>query len=503
MHDVSGRPRRDRGIVTAVIGAYLADQQDVPLHVDDTEWVPLVDGAAYLTELDAQLRAAGPGDTVLISGLELDPALDLAGRASSEDGYLPLGRQLAELAARGVDVRVLLAGRVIASSIPWNGLGPFRANAERVHRLRNLRVGTAQPLAHRVLLDFAGAPLGSNHQKTVVTCVAGRLTALVAGIDLVEDRYDTGRHDRLRHNGARWGWHDLGVRLRGPAARRVWEIFRERWHEATTLPEKSYFRSPWQRRHLNPPDPLPAPGAAPEAAPVPSPGVRLQVLRSTYRRHQQVFTTLVAAISAARRYIYIEDQYLDEELGGVAAYELYPHLRAAVYRGVKVIMLGSGERDPGDPGIRLRPINRRLNADLRRKLVGPLPAPLRNSVAVYRLERCTVHAKLVLIDDAFANIGSANMFSRSMAGIDSEMSVALETTTPAVRDLRVAVWGEHLRTPIDASLRAALEDLDLALGIWRPEWLPSGASPHTWQTAGTPDGYTPVERMLSLIGPRI
>jgi phosphatidylserine/phosphatidylglycerophosphate/cardiolipin synthase-like enzyme len=229
----------------------------------------------------------------------------------------------------------------------------------------------------------------------------------------------------------------------------------------------------------------------------------LQVLRSTYRRHQQVFTTLVAAISAARRYIYIEDQYLDEELGGVAAYELYPHLRAAVYRGVKVIMLGSGERDPGDPGIRLRPINRRLNADLRRKLVGPLPAPLRNSVAVYRLERCTVHAKLVLIDDAFANIGSANMFSRSMAGIDSEMSVALETTTPAVRDLRVAVWGEHLRTPIDASLRAALEDLDLALGIWRPEWLPSGASPHTWQTAGTPDGYTPVERMLSLIGPRI
>jgi phosphatidylserine/phosphatidylglycerophosphate/cardiolipin synthase-like enzyme len=491
----------EQNAMTRQLTGYLADQHDVPMHVDDTEWVPLVDGVAYLTELDAELRAAEPGDTVLMTGLEIDPDIDLAGRVPGADGYLPLGRQLAELAARGVDVRVLVAGRVVASSIPWSGLGPFRANAGRMQRLRDLRVGDAQPLARAVLLDFAGAPLGSNHQKTVVTHVRGRLTAFVAGIDLVEDRFDDGGHDRLRHQGQRWGWHDMAVRLRGPAARRVWEIFRERWVQAAALPDKAFFRTPWERRRLNPIDPLPQPGPGPHAAPVSSPGTRMQILRSTYRRHQQVHATLVAAIGAARRYIYIEDQYLGEELGGVADYELYPHLRAALYRGVKVIMVGSGVRDPGDPGVHLRPINRSLNADLSRKLVGPLPDELRRNVAVYRLERCTVHAKLTLVDDVFANIGSANMFSRSMAGVDSEMTVAVETTTSAVRDLRVAVWGEHLRTATSDSVRSALADLDLALGIWRPGWLAAGTPAGMWRTAGMPEGFSPLERMLTLVGP--
>ena len=60
------------------------------------------------------------------------------------------------------------------------------------------------------------------------------------------------------------------------------------------------------------------------------------------------------------------------------------------------------------------------------------------------------------------------MFSRSMSGVDSEMSAAVVTTTALVRDLRVAVWAEHLRAPMKAELREALEDLDLALGMWRP-----------------------------------
>jgi phosphatidylserine/phosphatidylglycerophosphate/cardiolipin synthase-like enzyme len=502
---------------------YFPRTRDYPTFEGDTEWHPLVDGQAYFGELDAILRRAGAGDTVLIAGLEVDPALDLHGRHSGDAGYTPLGEQLAHMAVRGVDVRLLIAGRVLASSIPWSGLGPFRENAARADQLRTLRVdGTdAPPLADRVLLDFSGALLGSNHQKAVTTYVGGELTSFVAGIDLVDDRCDKAPHDRFRLDGDRWGWHDMAVRLRGPGARRVWDIFRQRWLEVLTLPAAHYFRTPLDRRSLNPPDSLPAPAPAPDAEPVPSPGVEVRVLRSTYRRKlesrvpfrggrwrtvpdtglQEVFGTLVTAISAAQRYIYMEDQYLEESAGGDEAFELYPYLLAAALRGVKVILVGSGTRDPEDPGFHPKPINRELNADLQGKLVDPLPASLRSNVAVYRIEHCTVHAKLTLIDDAFANIGSANIFSRSMVGTDSEMSAAVATTTSLVRDLRVAVWGEHLRAPMKTMLRSALEDLDLALGIWRPDWLPDGVAPSTWLVAGSPDGFEPNERALALVGP--
>ena len=503
---------------------YFPAAVDCPTYVDDTDWHPLVDGEAYFTELDVHLRRATAGDTVLIAGLEVDPSIDLQGRSEDDPQYLALGDQLAQLAAAGVDVRLLIAGRVVPASVPWGGgLGPFRENARVADHLRRLRVaGTAgPPLSGRVLLDFSGALLGSNHQKAVVVCIGGELTSFVGGIDLGADRFDAGPHDRLRLNDERWGWHDMGVRLRGAGARRVWEIFGQRWQETLTLPSRHYLRLPFTRRRLNPRHPVPAPGPAPKVAPVPSPGVSVRVLRSTYRRKlesrprfkgrrwetlpdsgvQQVFRTLVTAMSAAERYIYIEDQYLEESVGGETAFELYPFLLAAALRGVKVILVGSGTRDPEDTGAHPQPINRELNPDLRQKLVDPLPPGLRENVVVYRVENCTVHAKLTLIDDAFANIGSANMFSRSMIGTDSEMSAAVATSTALVRDLRVTVWGEHLRAPMKADLTAALEDLDLALGMWRTAWLPDGVDRSTWQEPGKPTGFLPEERALAEVGP--
>lgn len=497
---------------------------DAPTFVDDSEWFPIVDGERYFAEVDAHLSKAGPGDTIFASGLEIDPYLDLCGRPSDHPDHLPLGRQFAEAAARGAEVRLLIASRVFPSSLPRSGL-PFRGNAFHADLLREMRVPGSDdpPLRGRVLLDFSGALLGSNHQKTVVAHVGGVLTSFVSGIDLAAHRWDIGPHDRLELEGARWGWHDMAVRLRGPAAQRVWDIFRERWQEALTLPHEHWLASPLDRRRLNPADVLPAPAPAPTATPVESPGVAVRVLRSTFHRkidshlpfrrrrwdhvpaggHQEIFTTLTTAIGAARRYVYLEDQYLEESVGGDEQFELYPYLRAAAARGVKVVLVGSGTRDPEDVDFGGLDINRELNNDLTRKLVEPLRPTARTNVAVHRIENCTVHAKLFLIDDVFANIGSANMFSRSMVGADSEMSAAVATSTSLVRDLRIDVWAEHLRAPITPDLRDALADIDLALGIWRPQWLPDDVDPATWQRSGLPAGFAPDERAITLVGPHV
>ena len=503
---------------------YFPPPLDTATHVDDTEWIPLVDGEVYFAELDEHLSRAGAGDTVFVSGLEVDPDIDLRGRGTDDPDHLPLGRQLAQLAARGVDVRILIASRVIPSSLPSSAL-PFRGNAVNAERMRTMRVDGAEspPLAGRVLLDFSGALLGSNHQKTVVAHVGGRLTSFVSGIDLASDRWDISPHNRLRLEGERWGWHDMAVRLRGPAARRVWDTFVQRWKETLTLPNQHWLPSPGRRRRLNPPDALPAPHAAPHAEPVPSPGTAVRVLRSTHRMKidsrlpfrrrywdhiphsglQEIYTTLVTAIGAARRYVYIEDQYLEESIGGDEAFELYPFLRAAAARGVKVVLVGSGTRDPEDVDVGSLELNRVLNDDLQSKLVDPLSPELRANLAVYRIENCTVHAKLTLVDDVFANIGSANMFSRSMVGTDSEMSAAIATTTSVVRDLRVTVWRDHLRAADTPGLQSALEDLDVALGIWRPQWLPDGLPRTTWRRANSPEGFEPDERAITLVGPHV
>jgi phosphatidylserine/phosphatidylglycerophosphate/cardiolipin synthase-like enzyme len=473
-----------------------------PTFVDDSQWHPLIDGAAYFAELAELVDSAGAGDTVWIAGLELDPSIDLAGRSPDDPGYRPLGELLAQLAARGVDVRVLLACRVLAASIPGTILGGFRATALHADTLRSLRPpGTdapgRPPLAARVLLDYSGLLLGSNHQKIVVAHVGGRLTAFVGGIDLVAARFEASPHDRLRLKGEQWGWHDMAVRLRGRAADAVWDVFGSRWYEASALPRRRYLRRP-----------------APPSPSAECPGTAVRVMRSRaarkldsvlpWRRAEwltppptivhEIFDTLTTALQAARRYIYLEDQYLCEAnggLGGNAAFELYPYLRAAAERGVKVVLVGSGTRDPEDTGIHLRAINRVLNRDIKTKIIDRLDDAHRANVVVYRVNNVTVHSKLVVIDDVFACIGSANMFSRSMAGTDSELSAAVATTTTLVRDLRVAAWAEHLRAPLTTDLRSELEDLDIALGIWRDEWRSPGAPPRV----ATPG------QALRLVGP--
>jgi phosphatidylserine/phosphatidylglycerophosphate/cardiolipin synthase-like enzyme len=212
----------------------------------------------------------------------------------------------------------------------------------------------------------------------------------------------------------------------------------------------------------------------------------------------------VHAIEGAGRYIYIEDQFLADHpvlprwihrplwavidfliaWGRLPKFSLLPHLEKALRRNVKVIMIGSGYADPGDlvPG----PKNRGLNPELLR--VARANAA---DLAVWRDEEVTVHTKLMLVDDAFAAIGSANMQSRSMIGVDSELHVAVVADDQLVAQFRAGLWAEHLGVDFATApgpLKTALEDLNVALGMWRPAWGPGGG---IWFTPNNPPGFTP------------
>lgn len=505
--------------MTALSARYLpAATPECPVFEGDTEWTPLVDGVAYFAELADRLARVGPGDAVLVAGLQVAPDLDLHGRSAGDPGYRPLADLLAELAHDGADVRVLLSGGVFSGGVRWLPVGPFRANVEAARRMRGWLPATRDtgrpPLRDRVLLDWSGALIGSNHQKIVLVRTGSDVTAYVGGLDLALQRYDDAPHDRMRLGTERWGWHDAAVRLRGPAAERVWDVYRYRWEVAAALPRRYWMLSLGGMGVLNPPlRPLTVP-AAPRQEVRAAPGRSVMVLRSynpwvvdsirplrRVRRRgsarggvREVFHALSAAIDAAHRYVYVEDQYLREMPGGGGRHTLYRALRDAARRGVRVILVGSGRRDPADGGSSVLPDV--LTGDLRRRVVGRLPRAQRRNVVMYRVADLTVHTKVVLVDDVFACIGSANFFGRSMIGTDTELSCALVSEHDDVRDLRVALWGEHLRAPLTPEVRDGLGDLDLALGIWRRDWLPPGAPADTWRRAGAPAGFAPAERVL-------
>jgi phosphatidylserine/phosphatidylglycerophosphate/cardiolipin synthase-like enzyme len=489
-------------------------------HCENSSVEFVVDGRAWMRRMRELLTSLGPGDAAYICGLQMEPEMDLTGRQAGDPGYQPLGDLLAGLAAAGVDVRVILAGAVVSSSITRPTIGPFHQNVSTAHRLRRWgRAGSKPPLAGRVLLDWSGSGVGSNHQKITLVRKGTEITACVGGIDYAASRVDETPHRRLAVRGGRWGWHDAGAILRGPAATDVWRVFRMRWIGAVNLPRRRYF---WPTMRglqiINPPgmpssiDPPPA-QAAQEA-----PGSACQVLRSIgpwyidsllpwERRHysdlgpdgvHEIFLTLVQAIGAAQRYVYVEDQYFREYPGGDHRFELYPYLRAAAARGVKVILVGSGTRDPAESG---PTINGTVNHDLQKKVIDPLPHQLRRNVGLWRVEHLTVHTKIVIVDDRFAAVGSANFFSRSMVGVDTELTTAVVTAGDSVRALRVRLWAEHLRTPVSDELRPHLENLDLALGIFRPEWLPPEAPAGSWRSPGMPAGFDPLESVLTFVGP--
>ncbi|MCW0214832.1 MAG: phospholipase D-like domain-containing protein [Pseudonocardia sp.] len=103
-----------------------------------------------------------------------------------------------------------------------------------------------------------------------------------------------------------------------------------------------------------------------------------------------------------------------------------------------MILVCSGRKDPADGGV--NKFRRRVTGDIQRGVIDLLTPADRGNVMMHRIEDLTVHTKLMLIDDVFASVGSANFYSRSMRGTDTEINSVFVTTGSQIRDLRVQLW---------------------------------------------------------------
>jgi len=143
------------------------------------------------------------------------------------------------------------------------------------------------------------------------------------------------------------------------------------------------------------------------------------------------------AIKAARRSIYLENQALPVP-------EITSELEQALKRGVHVVLLVPSEPEEYLSEWRLRPerkaIFEQLEALVRYEnftLTG-ISGQTRSGGRAY----VYVHAKIMLVDDAWATIGSCNLHSNSLFG-HSEMNAAV-WDRDVVQALRCQLLLEHL-----------------------------------------------------------
>jgi phospholipase D1/2 len=283
---------------------------------------------------------------------------------------------------------------------------------------------------------------GSHHQKFAVI---DNSVAFVGGFDFNSDDWDDRDHlpekpdrgDHGRHHGP---YHDIQACLVGPAALELGKYFKSRWERAGN-----------NGLELYPPLPL---ETVEIGVPVRARKVALSLNQPKTINHPEstleIRVLYEDAIRSAREMIYMENQYFSAEVVGNALLERMrdrslPQLDIAVVLPKQLpSWVEAAAMEPG----RLHWI-KELNAAAQ-EFGHHLGFYYTTGVKEDGTEVPTlIHSKLMVIDDCFLTVGSANASNRSQ-GLDTELNVSWEARDPdedalraSIRNVRVNLLSEH------------------------------------------------------------
>jgi len=391
----------------------------------------LIDGESYFSAVRSAILQARR--SVFIVGWDIDSRVRLAPDAESTADGVPdrLGSLLNHVAAQRPDVRIHL--------LLWDYSILFALEREP---LPALNLGWKTPPQVNVCLDDV-LPLGASHHQKIV--VVDDAVAFCGGLDLTVRRWDTSEHladhpHRVDPQGEPYApFHDVQMAVDGDAAVALAELVRARWAEAaceTPIPVEPTG------------DPWPA-AATPDFT-----DIRLGIARTVpalYGRSEirEVEALYLRAIDAAERFLYVENQYLaTDRVAAALARRLRerPELEALLVSPKEP----HGWVEAKSMGIGRARFRRRLEeagVGDRVRFLYPTVDGGSGEVPVM------VHAKLMVVDDVFLRIGSANLNNRSM-GLDTECDLAIEAANDRQRGtiaaIRNRLLAEHLGTSMDA-----------------------------------------------------
>lgn len=389
---------------------------------------PLVDGEPAFRRIVEAIEAARARVWVTLAFVDRD--------ARFPDGRGTLFDVLDAAAARGLDVRALVWHEPdLETMLPGSWHFPGREEERSWLAARRSRVRVRWDR----VADFC------HHQKSwlIDAGIPGEV-AFVGGIN-VEQGFMVSPGHRPPRDGD--NIHDVYLEVGGPSATDVHHNFVQRWNEAS---ERGTAAGLWPDAAAA--DDLPFP----TVASAPCGEVPVQIVRTIRAGLYRVGTPTpggapfsvadgetsardqyLAAIAGARRSLYLEQQFL-------ASPEVLIAIEQALERGVEVAILMPGapmrqvceaRRDP-----RYAPLFEHLGT-LGRFPHFTLAAPV-VSGADGAAQEVYVHAKIGLVDDAWATVGSTNIATRSFYG-DTELNASF-WHADTVRAFRCALLREHL-----------------------------------------------------------
>lgn len=300
-------------------------------------------------------------------------------------------------------------------------------------------------------MDDKHPPGGSHHQKVVVV---DDTVAFTGGLDITRARWDTPEHRpgdtrRIEVEGkpAYRPFHDVQVLVEGDAARALGDLVRDRWQRATgrriqPTPAASA-GEPW-------PD-----GLAPDVTDVALAIARTDPIYDGRPEVREIELLYRDAIRAARRYIYIENQFFT---ANVIVDALAARLEES--DGPEIVLVLALRTDgwlsqQTMDVLRSRMVHRLRQVDRHGRLRVYYP-----DLPGLEPHCINVHSKVMIVDDEFVRVGSANLNNRSM-GIDTECDVAFEASgaervRQGIRGFRDRLLGEHLgREPAQVAAEIA------------------------------------------------
>ncbi|QRM30975.1 phospholipase D-like domain-containing protein [Microvirga sp. VF16] len=392
----------------------------------------LIDGAPYFAHLESALRKAQR--SILIIGWDFDGSIRLRPDASPEDSP-PLGPFLRSLVEERPDLEVRILVWSIAIVHAPGAPGPLIFGADwQNHPRLQVKLDTHHPL------------YAAHHQKIV--CIDDTL-AFVGGMDLTVERWDTCRHAcddpiRLKDDGSIYEpVHDLQMAVDGDAARSIAEIGYERWKFATgeELTPSTNGSAPWPS------------GLVPDFRKAPIAIARTYPAWGEQPAAGEAAALTLDALSAAKKMIYIEAQYMTAPYVGDV---LERHL--ADPDGPEIVVIQTHESHGWAEELvmgtnRDRLIRRLRKCDHHDRLRVYYPVTPDGEGGECQI---LIHSKLIIIDDVLLRVGSSNLNNRSI-GLDSECDAAVEATTEEMRQtivqLRNRLLAEHLEVDPDVFAR--------------------------------------------------
>ncbi len=407
-------------------------------YTDGNRVTPILSGADYMARAYELIRAMTDSEDpsachLWIHAWRIEPVKVLGETADGPDAE----SLLEEAALAGVQVRFLASGHD-----PHAKKVAERITAAGGEGARDRRTST----------------FGSHHQKFIVFRSPGDdggsdWRALLGSGDFLFARWDTYDCNPVEPDRSEKGapTHDVWLEIDGPAVHDVALHFAERWNDAGG------------RRQTAPRLSSTLPTLFKDEPIAPAGPHSLQLLRTypVLKRggfswsKQGEFTIWAAylnGIRQAKRYIYMEDQYFysfqDPPISGRPQDPLYPHdivvqLGEAIKRGVDVLVTVPSRKGDWRKHYELQQRGKAFQY-----LADCSSQPGAGSVIGCFLRKGEmdpiIHAKIMLVDDEYAIVGSANIGMRSMT-YDSEVSFGVvDAEGQLVRELRTDIWAKHM-----------------------------------------------------------